>query len=143
MRMLARTSRSSAGRILLLTSVVVASTGCDIVTADFKSKETAEWRKTYELRPGGRLDISNVNGKNRGDPSTAIPSKSSVESARAATADAAKAALERIEILEDVNAPVSRIETKSAWRRILPRGRRRSALHRQGARGDGSHVQHD
>ena len=36
---------------------------CDIAMADLRQKETAEWRKTYDLKAGGRLEISNVNGK--------------------------------------------------------------------------------
>ena len=34
---------------------LVALQGCDVVTADLKHSETAEWRKTYELAPGGRV----------------------------------------------------------------------------------------
>lgn len=115
MRMFARSSHARAGRILLLTSVVAASTGCDIVTADFKSKETAEWRKTYELRPGGRLDISNVNGKIEVTPSSGNTVEIvALKTARAATPDAARASLERIEILEDASDAGVRIETKVA-----------------------------
>ena len=39
--------------IALLPVLLVAVSGCDIVTADFKSQETAEWRKTYQFRPAG------------------------------------------------------------------------------------------
>ena len=41
----------------------VAAQGCDIVTAELRHTETAEWRKTYDFQPGGRVEIVNVNGK--------------------------------------------------------------------------------
>ena len=38
--------------------LAVASAGCDIALADFKAKQSAEWKKTYELAPGGRFVLS-------------------------------------------------------------------------------------
>ena len=37
--------------ILVLPVALAISAGCDIAMADFAEKETAEWRKTYELSP--------------------------------------------------------------------------------------------
>jgi hypothetical protein len=93
--------------------LLVAASGCDLAMADYKQKETAEWRRTYELQPGGRLEISNVNGKIDVQPSAG----SSVEvvalkSAKGGSTEAAKQALERIEILENASAANVRIETK-------------------------------
>ncbi len=113
---LARLYPVTIGRHFALTFLVVLATaaaGCDIVTADFKSKETAEWRKTYQLQPGGRVEINNINGKidvtpSEGDTVDVI----AVKIARGATPDAAKAALERIEIREDTAAGEIKIETK-------------------------------
>ena len=48
----------------------VAAQGCDIVTAELRHTETAEWRKTYDFQPGGRVEIVNVNGKIEVEPST-------------------------------------------------------------------------
>src|SRR5688572_10258586 len=48
---------------LVLPLLVVVSSACDIAMAEHKEKETAEWRKTYELQPGGRVEIGNINGK--------------------------------------------------------------------------------
>ncbi len=100
--------------ILPLLLVSAAAAGCDIALADFKQKETAEWRRTYELQPGGRLEISNVNGKIDVEPSTGNTVQVVAEkTARAATSDAAKEALTRIEIVETVSPSAIRIETKS------------------------------
>src|SRR3954469_17338412 len=99
--------------VLPLLLVSAAGAGCDIAMADFKQKETAEWRKTYDLQPGGRVGISNVNGKidvqrSSGNVVEVIAEKS----ARGATSEAAKEALQRIEIVETVTAGEVRVETK-------------------------------
>jgi hypothetical protein len=97
----------------LAVAAVVVTSGCDIAMADLRQKETAEWRKTYDLKADGRLEISNVNGKIDVEPSTG----NSVEvvaqkSVRAASVEAAKDALGRIEIRETVSPENVRIETK-------------------------------
>ena len=92
---------------------LTALQGCDVVTADLKHSETAEWRKTYELAPGGRVEISNINGRIQVEPSTGNAVEIvALKSAKAATSDAAKAALERIEIREDVSASSISVATK-------------------------------
>lgn len=93
--------------------LIATSAGCDIVTADLRHTETAEWRKTYELQPGGRVAVSNVNGKIEVEPSTG----SSVEivarkTAKGHSPEAAKAALEQIEIRENSSPSSVSIETK-------------------------------
>lgn len=99
--------------LLLLPLAVAASAGCDLAMADYKQKETAEWRKTYELQPGGRLEISNINGKIDVQPSSGNTVEIVAEkSARAASSEAAKQALERIEIQERASPAGIRIETK-------------------------------
>ena len=60
-----RTRVPAAVALPLLLVNLVALQGCDVVTAELRHSETAEWRKTYELAPGGRVQISNVNGKIR------------------------------------------------------------------------------
>ena len=91
--------------LLLLPLAVAASAGCDLAMADYKQKETAEWRKTYELQPGGRVEISNVNGKIDVQPSSGNTVEIVAQkSARAASTEAAKQALERIEIQESESA---------------------------------------
>ena len=93
--------------------LVTATAGCDLVTAEFNSKESAEWRKSYQLAPGGRLEISNINGRIDVTPSADNTVEIvALKTARGATPEAAKAALERIEIREESGAAGIKIETK-------------------------------
>jgi Putative adhesin len=99
----------------VLPMLLVASAGCDVMTADLKHTQTAQWRKTYELAAGGRVEINNVNGKIAVEPSTGNTVEVlAVKTAKAATTEGAKQALERIEIREDVSSGVIRVETKVA-----------------------------
>ena len=98
---------------LVLPVLLVASAGCDIAMADHKEQETAEWRKSYQLQPGGRVEISNVNGAievkpGEGNAVEIVARKT----ARGATREAAKEALGRIEIKEESSASLVKIETK-------------------------------
>ena len=99
--------------VLVLPVVLVASAACDIAIADHKEKETAEWRKTYQMQPGGRLEIGNVNGKidvRPGDGNTIEVVAEKI--AHGATKEAAKEALDRIEIKDEASASLVKIETK-------------------------------
>jgi hypothetical protein len=109
------TSRKRFATLVLpLLFLSAAGAGCDIAMADYKQKETAEWRKTYDLQPGGRVAISNVNGKIAVELSTGNAVEVIAEkTARAGTSEAAKAALDRIEITENVSPGEVRIETKT------------------------------
>lgn len=101
------------GGAALVLPVLFAVAGCDLAMADLKAKETAEWRKTYQLQPGGRVEISNVNGRiavERSDNSSL--EVVALKSARGATPESAKDALGRVEIREEVTASGVRIETK-------------------------------
>jgi hypothetical protein len=110
MRIMARRAVPAA---VLLPLLIIASAACDIAMADFKQKETAEWRKSYDLQPGGRLEIANVNGKIDVEPSTGSRVEVvAVKTAKAASTEAAKGALERIEIQESVSPSNIHIETK-------------------------------
>lgn len=99
---------------LILPILCATSAACDIAIADHKEKETAEWRKTYELQAGGRLEIGNVNGKidvrpGQGNTVEVVAEKI----ASGATKEAAREALARIEINETEASPTSvKIETK-------------------------------
>src|SRR4029078_12850800 len=98
---------------LLLASI--ATTGCDIVTADLRHEESTEWHKTYQLDQGGRGEIGNVNGKIEVEPSTgSTVDVTAVKKARGATPEAAKAALERATINDDVTSGRVQIETQMA-----------------------------
>ena len=98
---------------LVLPVLLVASSGCDLAMADYKQKETAEWRKTYELQPGGHVEISNVNGKIDVQPGNGNTVEVvALKSARAASTEAARQALDRIEIQENVSPGDVRIQTR-------------------------------
>jgi hypothetical protein len=93
----------------------LASTGCDIVTADLRHEETTEWHKTFPLDQSGRVEIGNVNGKIEVEASTGnTVDVTALKKARAATPEAAKAALDRASINEDVSSGRVKIETKIA-----------------------------
>jgi len=101
--------------IIPLVVAVIASAGCDIVTADLRSEETAEWKKTYTLDPSGTVEIGNVNGKIVVEPSEGNTVEvRAIKKARGATPEAAKAALERATIVEDVSSSRVKIDTKIA-----------------------------
>lgn len=94
--------------------LLVLSTGCDIVTAELRHTETAEWRKTYEVQPGGLVEIRNVNGAieveaGAGNAVEVVAKKS----ARGATPEDAKRNLERLEIVEQSDASSVKVETKA------------------------------
>ena len=98
---------------LILPVALAMSTGCDIAMADFAEKESAEWRKTYDLSPGGQVEIGNVNGRIRvatGEGSTV--EIVALKTARAANIDAAKQTLGRIEIRESSSPDSVKVDTR-------------------------------
>jgi Putative adhesin len=109
--------RHSAAVAIVLPVLLAAASGCDMATAHFRAEESAEWRKTYDLPAGGRVEVRNVNGRIEVLPSSERTVEVvAVKTGRGPTADAAREALAKIEIAENVGADVIRIETK------LPRG---------------------
>ncbi len=99
--------------VLPLLFGALAGSGCDIVTADFRSEESAEWHKTYALETSGRVEINNVNGKIQVEPSAGnTVDVTAVKKARGASPEAAKAALNRVSIAEDVSSGRIKIDTK-------------------------------
>jgi hypothetical protein len=109
--------RGLPARLAALSLFVLATAGCDIAMADHSQKETAEWRRTYELQPGGRLELANVNGRIEVRPGTGTALEVYAKKiGSGATADAAKEALSRIEIVEQSSPSLVKIETS------LPRG---------------------
>jgi DUF4097 and DUF4098 domain-containing protein YvlB len=98
---------------VLVALLAWANAGCDIVTADLRSQETAEWHKTYTLDPGGRVEIGNVSGKISVEPSDGnTVDVTAVKKARGATPEQAKKSLERASIVESVSGGTIKIETK-------------------------------
>jgi putative adhesin len=109
MRTMTRRSRLA----LFLLPLFAAASACDLAMAEFKSKETAEWRKTYDLQPGGQLEIGNVNGKIEVEAASGTSVEVvAVKSASASSPEAAKEALTRIDIQETASPTSVRIETR-------------------------------
>ena len=103
--------------VALLPLLLVAASSCDIVTADLKARETAEWRRSYQLSPGGRVEVRIVNGRIEVQPSEGNAVEIvALKSARAGSPEAAKEALGRIEIIDSASAGLIKVETR------LPRG---------------------
>lgn len=101
------------GRLALVIPALVAASACDIAMADLKAKETSEWRKSYELQPGGRVEIINVNGRIHVEPSGSNTVEVvALKTARASTPEGAKESLGRIEIRDEATASSVRVETK-------------------------------
>jgi hypothetical protein len=97
--------------VLLFPLLLGSLPGCDIVTA--RSEETTQWHKTYQLEPNGRVEINDVNGKIEVEPSTGnTVDVFALKKGRGGSPDAAKAALERVSIVEDVSPSRIRIDTK-------------------------------
>jgi len=101
--------------VISLFAGAIASTGCDIVTAHYRSEETAQFHKTYQLDAGGRVEIGNVNGKIEVEPSSGnTVDVTAIRKGRGASPEAAKAALERVTIAEDVSSSHVKLDTKIA-----------------------------
>lgn len=119
----------------LRTAVVVgilalgaASAACDINVGDggvnvglSSGKATDEWTRTYTVAEHARFSVKNINGTVTIEPATGA---STIEvraerTARAASDEAAKELLKKIEIVEDVKPDAVRIETKApkSWGR--------------------------
>jgi hypothetical protein len=115
MNALATRRRASYAAAVALPLCFALSAGCDVITADLKHTEKAEWRKTYELAPNGRLEITNVNGKIQVEPATGNTVEVVAEKiGRGATPESAKAALNRIEISDEASTERVRVSTRLA-----------------------------
>lgn len=100
-------------RLLPILPLLLAVTACDIVHSEFTEQATAEWRKTYELQPGGRVEVRNVNGQIAVEPAAGQTVEViAVKRARGGSPELAREALDRIEIVEDVSPDSIRLETR-------------------------------
>ena len=107
------TARRVGPAAAILPLLLLSTTGCDIVTAELKHSETAEWRKTYELQPGARVEISNINGQIQVEPSTNNTVEVvALKTAKGHSPEDAKQALGRVEIVESSGPSGVRVETK-------------------------------
>lgn len=98
--------------VLVLLAVAAASTACDIAVGTFSEQATEQWSNTYELQPGARFELRNVNGRVRVQPSTGRTVDVRAEKlARAGSAEAAREALGRVRIEADTVGGDLRIST--------------------------------
>jgi hypothetical protein len=106
------------GAILFVTSVLAA---CDIAVDghggfDFgmaAGKAQDEWTRSYPVSAGGRLELINVNGRITAEPTDGNSIEIRAErTAKAATDEAAKDLLGRIEMREEVGADKVRVEVR-------------------------------
>ena len=122
--------------------VVLALAGCDLAVDghggfDFglaAGKATDQWNRSYTLASGGRVEIINVNGKIVAEASDGSDVEISAErSAKAATDEAAKELLGKIEMREEVGSDRVRVEVRAPrmngpsgheikWTLKVPRG---------------------
>jgi hypothetical protein len=97
----------AAGVALCLALVSVA---CDVkvgesgLSVDFTGdKATDEWVRSYEIQPGGRLDIINVNGQIEASPSTGTKVEvRAIREAHAGNEEASREMLRMAEMREEV-----------------------------------------
>jgi hypothetical protein len=107
-----RAARHPLPRIAAI-AVLCASLGaCDLAFSGFKEQATDTWAKKYPLSEGGRLEVKNTNGFIRVEVGGDQVEVSAERIARAATPEAAKEMLKKIEMVEDVTPDRVRIETK-------------------------------
>jgi hypothetical protein len=98
----------------LLTLAIGVSSGCDLAMVDFKEEATERWSNSYELEPGGRFELRNVNGRIDVQPAEGRAVEVVAEKiARAGSAEMAKEALGRARIEESVTPQAVRIETQT------------------------------
>jgi hypothetical protein len=94
-----------------------ASLGCDVkvgeegLSVDFAgTRATDEWVRTYEIKPGGRLEIINVNGEIRASPSAGGSVEvRAIREVRARSEEASRELLRKTEMREEVAADRVRI----------------------------------
>jgi hypothetical protein len=92
--------------------LVLASAGCDLATAELRSQETVEWRQSYTLDPGGRLEIVNTNGAIEAEPADGRTVEVIAhKQARGSSPEAAREAADQIRIAEDASPQAVRLET--------------------------------
>jgi hypothetical protein len=98
-----------AGAVIVCLALVSAA--CDVkvgenggLAVDFAgSRATDEWVRTYDLKPGGRLDIINVNGAIAASPSTGTTVEvRAIREAHAGSEEASREMLRKMEMREEV-----------------------------------------
>jgi Putative adhesin len=104
-------------RVLPMAVLPLLLAGCDIGIGVMhpRAEATAEWTKSYPLSAGGRVEISNINGKIEAEPAPGNTVEvRAIKKAKGTSDAAAKSGLDRITIAEDVSPAQVRLDTKLA-----------------------------
>jgi hypothetical protein len=110
--------RRFAPALVLL--AVLAASGCDISVGngDFNidvvtGKAQDEWTRSYDLQPGGKVEIVNINGKIQVEATDGARLEVRAERiVKARTDEAAREALPKVEIVEEASPAGVRLQTK-------------------------------
>jgi hypothetical protein len=101
--------------------LVLTGAACDVSVGEngfsmdvAAGKAVDQWTRTYTVAPGGRLEISNTNGRISASAADAGAVEVTVERITKASSDAAaQELLKKIEIAETVSGDAVRLETKA------------------------------
>jgi len=100
--------------------LALASAACDVkvgegggLSVDFAAgKASDEWVRTYDIKPGGHLDIININGQIEASPATGTQVEvRAIREARAGSEEASRELLKKSEMREEVTPDGVTIET--------------------------------
>ncbi|HVQ15116.1 MAG TPA: DUF4097 family beta strand repeat-containing protein [Vicinamibacterales bacterium] len=94
----------------LVLSLALFSAACDVkvgeggdVSVDFGGKASDEWVRTYDIKPGGHLEITNINGQIQATRATGSQVEvRATREARAGSEEASRALLQKTEMREEV-----------------------------------------
>lgn len=112
----------------MMVAALVALAGCDLMFAEFRAQASEIWTRSYPLAAGGRVELRNVNGSIEVEPSSGDTVEVRAEKrARGATDADARAALGRIEIVDEAHPNAVRIETRLPRTRAF--GRSNASVH--------------
>jgi hypothetical protein len=99
--------------LLGLLGLALVASGCELAFTDLKAESHNDWSKSYTLTGGGEVEVRNLNGKIDVAPSRdALLHVRAERSAKGADDAAAKALLDKVEIVETVSGSRVRLETK-------------------------------
>jgi Putative adhesin len=123
-----------AGGVLVCLALV--SIACDVkvgesgLSVDFTAgKATDEWVRSYDIKPGGRLDIINVNGQIAASPSSGTRVEvRAIREARAGSEEASREMLRKTEMREEVTLDRVSIQLPEAQARGRGFGRRQLSI---------------
>jgi hypothetical protein len=92
---------------------LLASAGCELAFTDLSAQSKDEWTRTYSLAATGQVELTNANGEINVEPSSDGKVHVRAErTAKAATEEAARQLLAKINIREEASADRIRLETE-------------------------------